>query len=67
MKKLRVYVEFGETTIFFPEKQTLRVYRDPEAHSKVRARVLELQIYNCKFRLGKSAWVFAAETIAAHP
>ena len=64
MRKLRTYTEFGFTYIVVPDQASITVFRDREAHSSIRARLMDLLCYRCKIITGKSSWTLGSEILA---
>lgn len=42
--------------IVLPWKEQVDCVHNKEVHMRLRARLLELEMYNCKFVVGRSVW-----------
>ena len=45
-----------EIVAVIPWKEHLDCIKDKDLHSKLRARLLDFSMYNCKWKVGKNVW-----------
>ena len=64
LRKIRVYVETGTTTVYLPDAAYVSVVKDPQVHMTIKAKLIELAVYQVKFMVGKDSWLLGAEILA---
>lgn len=50
---------FNRVVVYLPEAELVDLFRMRDVHPKVKVFLLDLQLYNVTFEVGKGAWAYS--------